>query len=49
MSGAKFLIDELRRTRMAANLSQEDLGKLINYSASHISAIETGTRPPKSD
>ena len=34
---------------MAANLSQEELGKLINYSASHVSAVETGTRAPKAD
>jgi transcriptional regulator with XRE-family HTH domain len=49
MSGATFLMDELRRTRIAANLSQEDLGKLINYSASHVSAVETGARSPRAD
>lgn len=49
MSGAKFLVDELRRARVAAGLSQEDLGKLINYSASHVSAIELGSRAPRAD
>lgn len=49
MSGAKFLVDELRRARMAAGLSQEDLGRLISYSASHVSAIELGTRAPRAD
>lgn len=49
MSGARFLIDELRRARAAAGLSQEDLGKLIKYSGSHVSAVELGTRSPRSD
>lgn len=49
MSGARFLMNELRQARVAADLSQEDLGKLINYSASHISAIENGARAPRPD
>lgn len=49
MSGATFLIEELRRARVAGGLSQDELGKLINYSASHVSAIEVGTRPPRAD
>jgi len=46
-SAAEFLIEELRAARTARGLSQEDLGKLINYSGSHVSAVETGQRPPK--
>lgn len=49
MSGAEFLIDELRRARVEAELSQEDLARQINYSASHISSVETGARAPKRD
>lgn len=44
-----FIAGELRQARLRAGLSQEDLAKLINYSASHVSGVETGQRPPKSD
>jgi transcriptional regulator with XRE-family HTH domain len=40
---------ELRRARAAAGLSQEDLGKSINYSGSLVSAVENGQRPPTRD
>jgi transcriptional regulator with XRE-family HTH domain len=46
MSASSFLLGELRRARTAAGLSQEDLGKAINYSASLVSAVENGQRPP---
>jgi transcriptional regulator with XRE-family HTH domain len=39
-----FLLDELRRARMRRGLTQEELGKLINYSNSQVSGVETGTR-----
>ena len=46
MTASAFLVIELRRSRSAAGLSQEDLGKAINYSASLVSAVENGQRPP---
>lgn len=42
VSPSTFLLGELRRARSAAGLSQEDLGKTINYSASLVSAVENG-------
>ncbi|MFG2057719.1 Scr1 family TA system antitoxin-like transcriptional regulator [Micromonospora sp. NPDC048930] len=44
-----FLREQLRRTRQARGLSQEQLGKLINYSSSQVSAVETGERPVPPD
>lgn len=46
MSASTFLVAELRRARSGAGLSQEDLGRQINYSSSLVSAVETGQRPP---
>ena len=43
------MVAELRRARSAAQLSQEDLGKAINYSSSLMSAVENGQRPPTHD
>jgi transcriptional regulator with XRE-family HTH domain len=48
-SAAEFLLDELRHVRLSMKLNQDDFGKLINYSGSHVSAVEIGTRPPKED
>jgi len=45
MTASSFLLAELRRARSAAGMSQEDLGKLINYSSSLVSAVENGQRP----
>ncbi|WP_406106605.1 helix-turn-helix domain-containing protein [Micromonospora globbae] len=44
-----FIASELRQARIRTGLSQEDLAKRINYSASHVSGVETGQRPPKAD
>ncbi|SBT51297.1 helix-turn-helix domain-containing protein [Micromonospora narathiwatensis] len=44
-----FLRGQLRRARQARGLNQEDFGKLINYSSSHVSAIEIGDKPVKPD
>ncbi|HEY8534430.1 MAG TPA: helix-turn-helix transcriptional regulator [Micromonospora sp.] len=44
---ADFLIEELRHARLSRGLNQEEFGKLINYSGSHVSAVETGQRAPK--
>ncbi|MBF9131042.1 helix-turn-helix transcriptional regulator [Plantactinospora sp. S1510] len=46
---SEFLLRELRRTRLAAGLNQDEMGKLINFSGSHVSAVEVGTRPLKLD
>jgi transcriptional regulator with XRE-family HTH domain len=46
LSASAFLLGELKRARVAAGLSQEDLGKAINYSGSMVSAVENGQRPP---
>jgi transcriptional regulator with XRE-family HTH domain len=49
LSPSTFLLGELRRARSAAGLSQEDLGRTINYSGSLVSAVENGQRPPTRD
>lgn len=49
MTAAEILIDELRHARTSRGLSQDDFGRLINYSGTHVSAVETGTRPPTAD
>ena len=36
---------QLRRVRALAGLNQEEFGRRTNYSASTVSAVETGTRP----
>ncbi|MGI5153196.1 helix-turn-helix domain-containing protein [Plantactinospora sp. CA-294935] len=43
---SEFLITELRILRTSRGLSQEDFGKAIKYSGSHVSSVETGQRPP---
>ncbi|MDG4833388.1 helix-turn-helix transcriptional regulator [Solwaraspora sp. WMMD1047] len=43
---SEYLLRELRRRRVAAGLTQVELGKLCFCSDTHISAIETGTKPP---
>lgn len=45
-TASTFLVQELRAARTGAGLSQEDLGKAISYSASLVSAVENGQRPP---
>ncbi|GIG89312.1 helix-turn-helix domain-containing protein [Plantactinospora endophytica] len=45
----EFLLRELRRIRHTAGLNQDEMGKLINFSGSHVSAVEVGTRPAKLD
>ncbi|MDW5325066.1 helix-turn-helix transcriptional regulator [Plantactinospora sp. KLBMP9567] len=39
-----FIRDQLRRQRALRGQSQEEFGKRTNYSASTVSAVETGTR-----
>ncbi|RKN50945.1 helix-turn-helix domain-containing protein [Micromonospora endolithica] len=49
MTAAEILFDELRYARTARGLNQDEFGRLISYSGTHVSAVETGTRPPTSD
>ncbi|WP_431934203.1 helix-turn-helix domain-containing protein [Micromonospora sp. RP3T] len=49
MTAAEILLDELRRLRTTRGLNQEEFGRLISYSGTHVSAVETGSRPPTTD
>lgn len=40
-----YVLMELRLLRQTLALNQEDFGRSIGYSASHVSAVETGGRP----
>ncbi|MDG4794761.1 helix-turn-helix transcriptional regulator [Micromonospora sp. WMMD1082] len=42
---AELIRAQLRRLRLAADLTQEDFGKQVHFSGSQISAIELGQRP----
>lgn len=42
---ASLIRTQLRRMRSASGLTQEDFGRQVHYSASMVSAVETGTRP----
>ncbi|MDG4804350.1 helix-turn-helix transcriptional regulator [Micromonospora sp. WMMD980] len=46
MTAAAFLVAELRRARVRRGLSQEELARAVNYSASMVSAVELGHQPP---
>lgn len=46
VSASRSLVRELRQARITAGLSQEELGKAMNYSASLVSSVETAGRPP---
>ncbi|MBE1485759.1 helix-turn-helix domain-containing protein [Plantactinospora soyae] len=46
---ADFLIAELRAARAIRKMNQDEFGKIANYSGSHVSAVETGGRPPTED
>lgn len=41
---AGFIVAEIRRARGAAGMTQEAFGKHAGFSASHVSAVEGGTR-----
>lgn len=45
----EFFGAELRRARMAAGLSQEQLGQRVGYSAAQVGKVETGERAPSRD
>jgi transcriptional regulator with XRE-family HTH domain len=44
-----FFGAELRRARLAAGLSQEQLGQRVGYSAAQVGKVETGDRAPSLD
>jgi transcriptional regulator with XRE-family HTH domain len=44
-----FFGAELRRGRMSAGLSQEQLGQRVGYSAAQVGKVETGDRAPSQD
>ncbi|SCG56857.1 helix-turn-helix domain-containing protein [Micromonospora halophytica] len=46
MTAAAFLVAELRRARTRRGLSQDELAKAVNYSASMVSAVELGQQQP---
>lgn len=41
---ARYIVGEIRRGRSAAGLTQEAFGRAANFSASHVSSVENGTR-----
>ncbi|MEV4626063.1 helix-turn-helix transcriptional regulator [Micromonospora sp. NPDC049523] len=41
---AAFLVDEIRLARVAAGMTQEAFGRAANFSPSHVSSVENGTR-----
>lgn len=41
-----YVLEELRLFRAGLGLSQDDFGRGIGYSGSHVSSVETGGRPP---
>ncbi|WP_434743130.1 helix-turn-helix domain-containing protein [Micromonospora sp. SH-82] len=49
MNATAVLIDELRRCRSSRGLNQEEFGRMISYSGTHVSAVESGTRPPTAE
>ncbi|SRR6266540_1871914 len=44
-----FFASELRRARVAAGLSQDQLAQMISYSASLVAMVETAQRTPSQD
>lgn len=42
---AELIRAQVRRLRLKAELSQEEFGKLVHFSASQVSAVELGQRP----
>ncbi|MGW0432168.1 helix-turn-helix domain-containing protein [Micromonospora sp. NPDC003197] len=48
-TGIDFLIAELREARVSRGMSQEEFGRLINYSGAHVGNVESGHRPVKAD
>ncbi|MEV4755593.1 helix-turn-helix transcriptional regulator [Micromonospora sp. NPDC049559] len=49
LSTDAFIVAEIKRARLAAGLTQEEFGKRANFSNSHVSAVEIGTRALRMD
>ncbi|MFD2764568.1 helix-turn-helix domain-containing protein [Micromonospora eburnea] len=45
-TATNYVLGELRLFRATLGLSQDDFGRTIGYSGSHVSSVETGGRPP---
>ncbi|MFI5837541.1 helix-turn-helix transcriptional regulator [Micromonospora sp. NPDC051300] len=45
-SATNYVLGELRLFRASVELSQEEFGRRIGYSGSHVSSVETGGRAP---
>lgn len=45
-TATNYVLGELRLFRVSVNLSQEEFGRKIGYSGSHVSSVETGGRAP---
>ncbi|MET7803147.1 helix-turn-helix domain-containing protein [Micromonospora chersina] len=48
-TATNYVLGELRLFRAALGLSQDDFGRTIGYSGSHVSSVETGGRPPTAE
>lgn len=49
ITAAEILLDELRHARTSRGMNQDEFGRFISYSGTHVSAVETATRPPTSE
>ncbi|MEO3777753.1 helix-turn-helix transcriptional regulator [Micromonospora sp. B11E3] len=45
-TASDYVLNELRLLRASLGSSQEEFGRTIGYSGSHVSSVETGGRPP---
>ncbi|MFI0791170.1 helix-turn-helix transcriptional regulator [Micromonospora rubida] len=45
-TATNYVLGELRLFRASLGASQEEFGRAIGYSGSHVSSVETGGRPP---
>lgn len=45
ISASEYLLRDLKRKRLKAGLTQAQLGERIHYSDTHVSGIETGSKP----
>jgi transcriptional regulator with XRE-family HTH domain len=45
----EYVLEELRFCRTSRGLSQDEFGRKIGYSGSHVSSVETSQRPPTNE
>ncbi|WP_431977552.1 helix-turn-helix domain-containing protein [Micromonospora haikouensis] len=48
-TATNYVLGELRLFRASLKVSQEEFGRVIGYSGSHVSSVETGGRPPTTE